>query len=77
MNYWIGQGFGIMSTVTDISLPLFKKKWQMLVANFAVNTFLLLNLVFLGQIGSGIFLFLVAMVQACVNLVHTLRETPP
>jgi len=77
MNYWIGQGFGIMSTITDISLPLFKKKWQMLVANFAVNTFLLLNLVFLGQIGSGIFLFLVAMVQAIVNLIHTLREKPP
>ena len=77
MNYWIGQGFGVLSTITDISLPLFKKKWQMLVANFAVNTFLMLNLVFLGQIGSGIFLFLVAMVQALVNLVHTLREKDP
>lgn len=77
MNYWIGQGFGICSTITDISLPLFKKKWQMLVANIAVNTFLLLNLVFLGQIGSGIFLFLVAMVQGTVNLIHTLKETPP
>ena len=77
MNYWIGQGFGVLSTITDISLPLFKKKWQMLVANFAVNTFLMLNLVFLGQIGSGIFLFLVAMVQAIVNLIHTLREKPP
>ena len=77
MNYWIGQGFGVLSTITDISLPLFKKKWQMLVANIAVNTFLLLNLVFLGQIGSGIFLFLVAMLQGSVNLVHTLREKPP
>ena len=77
MNYWIGQGFGVLSTITDISLPLFKKKWQKLVANIAVNTFLLLNLVFLGQIGSGIFLFLVAMLQGSVNLVHTLREKPP
>ena len=77
MNYWIGQGFGVLSAITDISLPLFKKKWQMLVANIAVNTFLLLNLVFLGQIGSGIFLFLVAMLQGSVNLVHTLREKPP
>lgn len=77
MNYWIGQGFGVLSTITDISLPLFKKKWQMLVANFLVNTFLLLNLVFLGQIGSGIFLFFVAMIQAIVNLIHTLREQPP
>lgn len=77
MNYWIGQGFGVLSTITDISLPLFKKKWQMLVANFAVNTFLLLNLVFLNQIGSGIFLFMVAMVQAIVNLIHTLKEQKP
>ena len=77
MNYWIGQGFGVCSTITDIILPLFKKKWQMLVANFAVNTFLLLNLVFLGQIGSGIFLFAVAILQAVVNLIHTLKEQPP
>lgn len=77
MNYWIGQGFGVLSTITDISLPLFKKKWQMLVANFAVNLFLALNLVFLNRIGSGIFLFCVAMVQAVVNLIHTLRETKP
>ena len=39
MNYWIGQGFGILATITDISIPQFKKKWQMLVANIAVNTF--------------------------------------
>ena len=77
MNYWIGQGFGILSTLTDISIPQFKKKWQMLIANILVNTFLLLNLVFLGQIGSGIFLFAVAIVQATINLIHTLREKPP
>jgi len=77
MNYWIGQGFGILSTFTDIVIPLFKKKWQMLVANIFVNTFLGLNLVFLGEIGSGIFLFAVAVIQAIVNLVHTLREQPP
>ena len=57
MNYWIGQGFGILATLSDISIPQFKKKWQMLIANIAVNTFSALNLVFLNQIGSGIFLF--------------------
>ena len=77
MNYWIGQGFGILATLSDISIPQFKKKWQMLVANIAVNTFSALNLVFLNEIGSGIFLFSVAIVQAIVNLVHTLREKPP
>lgn len=77
MNYWIGQGFGIFATITDISIPLFKKKWQMLVANIAVNSFLALNLIFLNKIGSGIFLFMVAIAQAIVNLIHTLRENPP
>ena len=46
MSYWIGQSFGVLSTVTNISQPLFRKKWQMLVANMAVNVFLLLNLFF-------------------------------
>ena len=77
MSYWIGQAFGILSTLTDIAIPQFKKKWQMLIANVLVNTFLALNLVFLKQIGSGIFLFAVAVVQAIVNLIHTLREQPP
>ena len=77
MSYWIGQGFGILATLTDISIPQFKKKWQMLIANILVNSFLALNLIFLKQIGSGIFLFAVAVVQAIVNLIHTLRERPP
>ena len=77
MNYWIGQGFGILSTVTEIVLPQFRKKWQMLVANICVNSFLALNLFFLGRIGSGVFLFAVAVVQAVVNLIHTLREKSP
>lgn len=77
MYYWLGQGFGIISTIIDISIPLFKKKRQMLVANIFVNVFLALNLVFLNQIGSGIFLFAVAIVQAIVNLIHTIRERAP
>lgn len=77
MRYLIGQGFGILSTITDILIPQFHKKWQMLVANICVNLFLGLNLVFLNQIGSGIFLFTVAVVQAIVNLIHTLKEQHP
>ena len=77
MNYWIGQGFGILSTITEIILPQFRKKWQMLIANICVNSFLALNLVFLNRIGSGVFLFAVAIVQATINLIHTLRKKPP
>lgn len=77
MRYLIGQGFGVLSTITDILIPQFPKKWQMLIANICVNLFLGLNLVFLNRIGSGIFLFAVAVVQAIVNLIHTLKEKPP
>ena len=77
MKYLIGQIIGLLATATDIAIPQFKKKWQMLAANILVNALLGLNLVFLEQIGSGIFLFAVAVVQAIVNLVHTLKEQPP
>ena len=77
MKYWIGQLIGLLATATDISIPQFKKKWQMLVANILVNTLLGLNLLFLEEIGSGIYLFMVAVVQAVVNLIHTLKEKKP
>ena len=77
MNYWIGQGFGILAMICELMMPQFKHKWQMLVVNIFINSFLGLNLLFLGRIGSGIFLFAVAVVQAIVNLIHTLREKPP
>lgn len=75
MNYWIGQAFGIVATIAGVSVPICKKKWQMLVMSIANNVFCALNLIFLDAIGSGIFLFAVATVQALVNLVHALRNT--
>lgn len=75
MNYWIGQAFGIFATIAGVSVPVFKKKWQMLVMSLANNIFGALNLVFLNAIGSGIFLFAVAAVQAVVNLMHALHNT--
>jgi len=71
----IGQGFGILATIAGIALPVFKKKWQMLVMSICNNVFCGLNLIFLNEIGSGIFLFIVAAAQAIVNLVHALRDT--
>jgi len=75
MMYWIGQGFGILATIAGVSIPVFKKKWQMLVLSMCNNVFCALNLIFLDAIGSGIFLFAVATVQALVNLIHSLRGT--
>lgn len=71
----IGQAFGILATIAGIALPVFKKKWQMLVMSICNNIFCGLNLIFLNEIGSGIFLFIVAAVQAIVNLIHALHDT--
>lgn len=73
MNYWIGQALGAMVTLFGVTTPLFKKKWQMLMALNLNNICSLLSLVFLGEIGSGIFLFIVSIIHGLVNTVHSLR----
>ena len=73
MRYIIGQVIGIVASVVAIMIPLYKKKWQMLINNLLANLLLGLNLIFLDEIGSGIFLFAVAVVQGIINLIHTLR----
>lgn len=75
MTYIIGQIFGIVSTVCTIILPFFKKKWQILTLNIAVNLLIALNFVLIGQIGSAAFLCLVAVVQSVVSMVHTAKQT--
>jgi len=75
MRYWIGQAFGIIATITGIVIPVFNKKWQMLIMSITTNIFCTLNLIFLGEIGSGIFLFTAASVQGVVNIIHSLKNT--
>ena len=75
MRYLIGQAFGILATAVGVAIPVFKKKWHMLVLSRGNNIFCALNLVFLDAIGSGIFLFAVATAQALINLLHSLRGT--
>lgn len=74
MDRMIGQVIGVLASIVGMLNPVYRKKWQMLINNIATNALLGLNLVFLGEIGSGIFLFCVAVVQAIINLVHTLKE---
>lgn len=76
MTYYIGQAFGVLLTICCLILPLFKKKWQMLVVTAAINAFAVLNLVFIGQVGSGAFLCAVGTVQALVSLWHVWKEKP-
>jgi len=73
MNRTVGQIIGIASSVITVLNPVYKKKWMMLCNNIMTNLLLGLNLVFLGEFGSGIFLFAVAVVQAIINLIHTLK----
>ena len=75
MEYIIGQILGIGSTVCTVILPFFKKKWQILALNIAVNLLIAANFVLIGQIGSAAFLCLVAVVQSIVSIVHDTRKT--
>jgi hypothetical protein len=46
--YIIALAFGIFATLCCFAMPLFKRKWQMLLVNVAGNLFFILNLLFLG-----------------------------
>lgn len=75
MNYIIGQALGIVATVCTIILPFFKKKWQILALNIAVNLLVAMNYVLIGQIGSAAVLCLVAVVQSIVSMIHSVKGT--
>ena len=76
MNYYIGQGFGILSTLCCMVMPLMKKKWQMLVFSAIANVAATMNLVFLDEIGSAAIINLVAAVQVFISLWHVQKEKP-
>lgn len=76
MAYILGQIFGLLSTVCTVILPFFKKKGQILALNIGINLLVAGNMVLIGQIGSAIFLCLVAVVQSVVSMVHDTKGTP-
>lgn len=73
MQYIIGQILGIVATVVIVAMPIFQKKWQMLAATLAGNLLMALNFILIGQIGSAIFLYFVAIVQTVVSMIHTVK----
>lgn len=75
MQYIIGQLIGIVATVIIVAIPVFRKKWQMLAATIAGNLLMALNFILIGQIGSAIFLYFVAIIQSIVSMRHTVKET--
>lgn len=70
--YLIAQAFGIFATLCCFAMPLFKKKWQMLLVNVAGNLFFILNLLLLGAHGGSLFLNATAMIVNLVSLVQVL-----
>ena len=76
MNYMIGQGFGLIASFCCLIQPLWKRKWQMLVVSAIANLCAALNLVFLNQIGSGILINVIAVVQGMVSLWHVQKNRP-
>lgn len=76
MTYYIGQFFGIMATLFCFIFPFFKHKWQMLVVANISNFFLVLNLLFLGEISSAMFINFVSITQTFVSLWHVVKDRP-
>ena len=73
LNYIIAQAFGIFATLCCFAMPLFKRKWQMLLVNVAGILFFILNLLFLGYHETGnIFANATAMIVNVVSLVQVL-----
>ena len=81
--YLLAQAFGILATLCCFAMPLFKRKWQMLLVNVASNLFFILNLLLLGTNEGSLFLNSTAMIVNLVSLVqvllsyrHVQKETP-
>ena len=81
--YIIAQAFGIFATLCCFAMPLFKKKWQMLMINIGGNLFFILNLLLLGLHTGDLFANATAMIVNVVSLVQVLisywyvkKETP-
>ena len=72
MLYYIAQAFGILATLCCFAMPLFKRKWQMLLVNVASNLFFILNLLLLGANEGSLFLNSTAMIVNLVSLVQVL-----
>ena len=77
MGYIIGQFCGLLTVVCSVIMPFLKKKVHLLWANIAINLLVILNLVLIGQFGSGSFLCAVAIVQSLIALPRTRTGKEP
>ena len=83
MIYYIAQACGILATIGCFMMPLFKRKWQMLLITEISNIFFILNLLFLGANDGNLFanasamiVNLVSLVQVFLSYMHVKKGTP-
>ena len=76
MAYLIGQFLGLLVPIFTLTVPFWKKKWQILLSAIAVNGLMVANLLLIGQFGSAALLCAVAVAQSIVSMTHYFRNTP-
>ena len=75
MMIYIGQALGIIATICCAVLPLFRKKWMMLVFSMVANILFAMNqiisdLILLGSFSSAALLYIVTIVQTLLMMWH-------
>ena len=73
--YLLGQICGLIGTLITVLMPQCKKKTHMSFCTAAVNGLNALNFTLIGELGSSVFLCLVAVVQSFVSVWHEKRKT--
>ena len=73
--YALGQFCGMIGTIITIIRPQLQKREQMLLCGILVNAMSALNFVLIGQMGSGVFLCMIAIVQSVISIWHERRGT--
>ena len=76
MTYYVGQGFGLLSTLCCLILPLPKKKLHMLIINALNNAFVVINILLLAGVSSAIMVCAVAVIQSLVAILHLKKGSP-
>lgn len=75
MAYYIGQIVGMIVTIGAIVNLQLKDKKHMFILSIAVNILAALNIYLLGELGSGVIINLIAVVQIFFSLWHDRKGT--
>ena len=80
MMILIGQALGIIATICCAALPLFRKKWMMLVFSMTANVLFAVNQIIsdqilLGSFSSAALLYIVTVVQSLLMMWHVHKDS--